>query len=86
MILAFFRHEILTTARQLGVDLTSASIIDPVTYADIEPYQQHLYEKRKHKGLTYDLARDALNDVNMFGTVTYRPIAAACRLNHYCLC
>ncbi|HPF40302.1 MAG TPA: NADP-dependent malic enzyme [Phycisphaerae bacterium] len=40
-------------AMELGVKLEGAQIIDPLAYDEIESLAQHLYEKRKRKGVTW---------------------------------
>ncbi len=72
------RHQITSTARNLGIDLTSATIINPANFEGLERYVQLYYEKRKHKGVTFELARDALMDVNAFGTVSLSQTKVYC--------
>lgn len=45
------------------------NIIDHRTSEKVEQYAPLLVEKRKHKGMTLDRARDLLQDPNYFGTL-----------------
>jgi phosphate acetyltransferase len=56
-------------ARELGLDLTGVSIVDPATSAWREEFAATYVELRKHKGIAPDLARDLVRDVNYFGTL-----------------
>ncbi len=63
--------EITASFRRLGLeDATKAiQIIDPATSEQYESYAQTLYELRKAKNVTLDMARDLLLDVSYFGTM-----------------
>jgi phosphate acetyltransferase len=50
------------------VDIEDAQVIDPLTSASRSAYAHAYYELRKHKGMTEELAYDALADPNYFGT------------------
>lgn len=54
---------------ELGLKLNGIPIIDPVSSPDRERYAQAYYELRKHKGISAQMARDALEDVSYFGTL-----------------
>ena len=54
---------------RLGLDLGEATIIDNNTSPLREKFVQTFYEMRKHKGLTYVAADDAMLHVNYFGTM-----------------
>jgi phosphate acetyltransferase len=57
---------------QLGlknIDTTRHPIIDPQAPNKLDEYAQALYELRKHKGLTLEMARDLMTDVSYFGTM-----------------
>lgn len=60
---------IRTRARELGLKLSHATIIDPKT----SPWRQQFIDEyvrlRKHKGVTAEIAEDRMNDVNYFGTM-----------------
>ena len=45
----------------------SVSIVDPATTERMQGYAQALFQKRKHKGLTYEGARELAADVLYFG-------------------
>ncbi len=56
-------------AGALGLDLTAARIIDPVTDPLREVFAQDLFEMRRARGLGYDAALDLVADVSYFGTM-----------------
>ncbi|WP_129715899.1 phosphate acetyltransferase [Pedobacter sp. SYP-B3415] len=62
---------IAASVKRLGVDLdlNSITIIDPVHAAEYEDYVQTLYELRKNKNVTLEMARDLMTDVSYFGTM-----------------
>ena len=52
------------------VDLSGVTIIDPLTYHKTEEYANLLYELRKAKGMTLELARETLaKDYTMYGAL-----------------
>jgi phosphate acetyltransferase len=59
-------HELEAT---LGLDLSSAQIIDPKTSEWREEFAKTYAELRKHKGVTEEMAADAMTDVSYFGTM-----------------
>lgn len=61
--------EILYRANLLGIDLKEVEMIDPETSPWRSDFINELYEMRKHKGITYDLARDSMTHVNYFATM-----------------
>ncbi|HYM53724.1 MAG TPA: phosphate acetyltransferase, partial [Solirubrobacteraceae bacterium] len=56
-------------AAALGLDLDGAEIVDPLTSPERERYGAAYHELRKHKGLTEEVAYDALGDPTYFGTM-----------------
>ena len=54
---------------QLGLRVIPADIIDPPKSVFFDEYAKAYYELRKHKGISQDYARDAMNDLNYFGTM-----------------
>ncbi|MEV8511949.1 phosphate acetyltransferase [Dactylosporangium sp. NPDC051484] len=56
-------------ARDLGLDVGAARLIDPVTSPLREEFAQVYRDVRAHKGVTLDLARDVVRDVSYFGTL-----------------
>ena len=54
-------------ADQEGVALGSIAIVDPATSERRQAYAQALFNKRKHKGLTYEGALELSGDVLYFG-------------------
>ena len=61
--------EILYRANLLGIDINDVEIIDPETSPWRSVFINEFYEMRKHKGITYDLARDSMTHVNYFATM-----------------
>lgn len=55
--------------RSLGLHLEKATIIDPKTSPLLNDYIETYYELRKDKGITRDVARDIMIDLNFFGTM-----------------
>lgn len=56
---------------RLGVkfDLDKISVINPLESDHLEDFAQTLFEQRKHKGMTIDIAEDLIRDVSYFGTM-----------------
>jgi phosphate acetyltransferase len=61
--------QISRKARELGVDVSAARVIDPATSPWLEEFAQAYERLRRHKGITLDRARDTVRDVNYFGTM-----------------
>jgi len=47
-------------SKSKGLDLSTAEIVDPETFQDMEQYIEELVELRKRKGMTYDKAKELL--------------------------
>ncbi|WP_295624884.1 phosphate acetyltransferase [uncultured Corynebacterium sp.] len=56
-------------ARVLGLDLSKATLMDPVTSEHLEPFAEEFAEMRKKKGITLDEARETMNDISYFATM-----------------
>lgn len=56
-------------AAALGLDLDGAEIVDPISSPERERYGAVYHELRKQKGVTEELAYDALGDPTYFGTM-----------------
>lgn len=54
---------------RLGLDLSSATIIDHENSKLMKEFVDTFYEMRKEKGLTYQAAEDAMGNANYFGTM-----------------
>lgn len=65
------KEEIAQVINREGIplDVDSLNIINPVESEKFEQYVNTLYELRKAKGLTLELARDYAQDVSYFGTL-----------------
>ncbi|MFC4233130.1 phosphate acetyltransferase [Parasediminibacterium paludis] len=53
----------------LNLDLSKVAIVYPKNSTRFEDYVQTLYELRKSKNVTLDMARDLMTDVSYFGTM-----------------
>ena len=68
--------EIEEKVTALGLSLGGVKIIDPVTSELREDFGQTYFELRKHKGISRQMALDAMTDVSYFGTMmVHRGIA-----------
>jgi phosphate acetyltransferase len=65
------RETIETAVKRLNLslDLDKVGIENPETSQKFEGYAQTLYELRKSKGVTLEMARDLMHDVSYFGTM-----------------
>ena len=63
--------EISASIKRLGliIDLSKMQIIDPAASEYYEEYVQTLFELRKDKNVTLEMARDLMTDVSYFGTM-----------------
>jgi len=63
--------EINDSIKRLGLilDPTRTKIIDPAISEKLEDYANTLFELRKSKGVTLEMARDLMTDVSYFGTM-----------------
>ena len=62
-------NEIVQRARELGLDISAASIVDPEQSPWREDFATEFVRLRQHKGMTMDRGNDAMSDVNYFGTM-----------------
>ena len=53
----------------LGLNLDGAELVDPITSAWTEDFINELYKLRKHKGITMDMARDAMANMSYYATM-----------------
>ena len=63
--------EVATSVKRLGLnmDMTKVRIINPAQSEQFEEYANTLYELRKSKNVTLEMARDLMTDVSYFGTM-----------------
>ncbi|MGE0215477.1 phosphate acetyltransferase [Mycolicibacterium sp.] len=61
--------QIRSRAAELGVDLSSATVLDPQTSELCGQFAEQYADMRKHKGVTVDQARETMHDVSYFGTM-----------------
>ena len=59
---------IRSRAAELNVDLSSATLLDPLTSELSEKFVEQYIELRRHKGATIEKARETVIDVSYFGT------------------
>jgi len=62
-------EEILAQAKEQGVDISGAKIVDPETSADFEAYANNFYEMRKKKGMTPEEAKKMMANPLYFGVM-----------------
>jgi phosphate acetyltransferase len=62
-------QEVLTVAAQLGADISGARLVSPADEELRERFAQEYAERRAHRGVTVDAARDVIGDVSYFGTM-----------------
>jgi phosphate acetyltransferase len=61
--------QISRKARELGIDVRGAELVDPGDSPWLEEFAAAYQQLRQHKGITIDQARDTVRDVNYFGTM-----------------
>jgi phosphate acetyltransferase len=62
-------EEVRQKISSLGLRLNHVGIIDPLTSDRRAPFAETYFEMRRHKGLSRDMAFDAMADVSYFGTM-----------------
>ena len=61
--------QIRARAAELGLDLSSAAVIDPKTSELCDQFAEQYAQLRAHKGVTVEQARETIHDVSYFGTM-----------------
>ena len=61
--------EITRRAREIGVEIGAARLVDPATSGWRDDFAERYAELRKHRAVPLDLAYDVVRDVNYFGTM-----------------
>ncbi len=69
-------EEVRASASALGLELDSAQVTGPLTAPERATYAAAYHELRKHKGMTAELALDALAEGSYFGTAMVEAGAA----------
>ncbi|MFT5662568.1 MAG: phosphate acetyltransferase [Sulfurimonas sp.] len=69
IILLGSEEELRENYLRLGLDLSKATIIDHRNSAYIQEFSHTLYELRKEKGLSYQVAEDTIANINYFATM-----------------
>lgn len=67
VILVGQEEEILNKAKINNIDISKASIIDPLKAEEYEEYVNAFYELRKHKGITIDQSKQLILNPVYFG-------------------
>ncbi|MFT5727359.1 MAG: phosphate acetyltransferase [Desulforhopalus sp.] len=62
-------NKIYEKAKSLGLHLEKARVIDPRSADEFDDYVETYYDLRKAKGITKDIARDIMVDLNFFGSM-----------------
>ena len=62
-------HLISARAASIGADVARARLLSPHDEEHVEKFAAEYYERRKHKGVVPDQARDLVSDVSYFGTM-----------------
>jgi phosphate acetyltransferase len=62
-------EEIRRKAAALGISLSDMNMVDPMVAARRNAFAEAYYELRKHKGISRQMAFDAMADVSYFGTM-----------------
>jgi phosphate acetyltransferase len=62
-------EEVKSKGSALGLSLKTARIVDPQKSDQMPAFAEAYYEARRHKGISLDMARDAMADVSYFGTM-----------------
>ncbi|HWR72590.1 MAG TPA: phosphate acetyltransferase [Nitrospirota bacterium] len=63
------REEVRQKAAALGLSLSDVAVIDPLGSDRRQAYADAYFELRKHKGISPQMAFDAMEDVSYFGTM-----------------
>jgi phosphate acetyltransferase len=61
--------EIARRAKEFGLDVAGANVVDPATSAWLDEFATGYAKLRAHKGVSIDMAHDIMRDVNYFGTM-----------------
>ncbi len=69
IILLGRKDKIQESAQKFGLDLSKATIINPLKSELLEEFANTFYEIRKKKGITLQSAKDAMAHVNYFATM-----------------
>lgn len=78
IILLGDESQIASRAKELGLNLSKAKIINPATSELLDEFATTLYELRKSKGMEQDKAKELIKDRTYFGTMlVYKGLASA---------
>ena len=60
---------IASRAKELGHDISGATLTDPSTGSQLEEFAADFADMRKHKGLSLDEARETMTDISYYATM-----------------
>ncbi|MCP4723764.1 MAG: phosphate acetyltransferase [bacterium] len=69
-------EQINDLAAQNNVDISGIALIDPATSNDADDYAREFYNLRKHKGITFEQAKETMKNTLFFGAMMVRKSAA----------
>ncbi|MFA6145424.1 MAG: phosphate acetyltransferase [Sulfuricurvum sp.] len=69
LILLGDREHILHHANTLGLDISKATVVDPINSPLMQQYVEDFYTMRAHKGLSMNTATEAMTHGTYFGTM-----------------
>ncbi len=72
IILVGKEAQVLSQAKELGLDLGKANIMDPHNHPDIDQFAKFYHEKRREKGVTAEQAAETVRNELYFGTLLVR--------------
>ncbi|GFG52818.1 phosphate acetyltransferase [Mycolicibacterium agri] len=61
--------QVRARAAELGVDLSAAKVLNPTTSELCDQFADQYAQLRKHKGVTFEQARETVTDISYFGTM-----------------
>ena len=61
--------EVRSSAATLGIDLEGLAVVDPLASEWRDEFAKTYLERRRHKGVNEEMARDAVGDISYFGTL-----------------
>ena len=69
LILLGDEEKILNRAKTLGLDIAKATIINPFNSQYLQEFAQKYFELRKHKNISFEMAKDLMLNPNYFGVM-----------------
>ena len=72
VVLVGNEENIRKMAEENGLDISKATIVNPLNAENAKVYAENLYELRKAKGMTLEQAEELVKDEVYYGMMTYR--------------